>query len=252
MKLSKKLIVTAVGLALGGVSLATTSFDTNANVANAATSTTKTTTVKLRLNHNSYVYDKNGKRLKKYKGKSALIKKSQKLTIKGKIEPISSAKRYYFYGNDASGKITPYWLVYKKIKGDYYYSIGNKGYIKCINVKTVNGDDNRLIASQATVIVKPLIGNVAYAEDSSGHYTTKVLKKGQKLVINDTDILGDQLTYSYHIKGTKYWVSAQDLKANPRPSNTVTYKLRSYDQLIFLTNKKQFLELKRLKKLLFS
>lgn len=225
MKLSKKVIISAIGLALGGVSLATTSFDTNANVANAATSTTKTTTVKLRLNHNSYVYDKNGKRLKKYKGKSALIKKSKTVTFKGKIEPIKTIKRYYFYVVTDNGKhSTPYWLSYKKIKGSYYYSIGNKGYIKCINVSSING--NSLLSSQATVIVKPLLGKVAYAQDASGNRTTKTYKKGQKLTIDNTDILGDQLTYSYHIKGTDYWISAQDLESNPRPSNYVSPKLK--------------------------
>lgn len=227
MKLMKK-IIPVFKILLPITFLIMLGFNENLNKVDAATINVNSTKVKLRLNHNSYVYNKNGKRLKTYKGKKAFIKKSKTLTIKGKIEEISTAKRYYFYGENSKGKITPYWLVYKKIEGNYYYSIGNKGYIKCINVRSVNGTDNRLIASQATVTVKPLLGKVAYAEDSAGKSTTKTFKSGKKLIIDNTDILGNNTDYSYHIKGTNYWINARDLKANPRPSNTVTSKLNFY------------------------
>ncbi|TSO26734.1 SLAP domain-containing protein [Lactobacillus sp. LL6] len=225
MKLNKKIIIGATALTLGSLSVVAINTN-NSNYVSASTTSTKETTVKLRLNHNSYVYDKNGKRLKKYKGKKALIKKSQKLTVKGKIEPIQKAKRYYFYDNDVNNNIIPYWLAYTKIKGNYYYSIGNKGYIKCINVKSINGDDNRLISTEATVIIKPRIGKVAHTWNKLGKQTTKTYKSGQKLIIDDTNILPNQNTYSYRVKGTDYWVSAQDLKSYPRPSHTVTSHLQ--------------------------
>lgn len=224
MKNCKKVIIAIVSVVIN-IALAGSiaNFTNNSAIVHAATST-EYTTVKLRLNHNSYIYDKNGKRLKTYKGKKAIIKKSKTLSIKGKITPITKIKRYFFYvyvNYDPYWK--PYWLTYKKIKGNYYYSIGNKGYIKCVNVKSVNG--NTLQASQATVIVKPQIGKVAYAINSSGYIKSKTFKKGQKLVVDDTDIFLEGLGYSYHVKGTDYWINARDLKANPRPTNFITNKL---------------------------
>lgn len=224
MKKNKKIIGIIASIVISIFSIGISKFNNELEIVSAATSNSSTT-VKLRLNHNSYVYNKKGKRLKTYKGKKALIKKSKTLTIKGKIQPIKKIKRYFFYvyvNYDPYWK--PYWLSYKKIKGDYYYSIGNKGYIKCVNVKTVNG--NTLQASQAVVTVKPQIGKVAYARDNSGNtITAKTFKKGQKLVIDDTDIFKTGIGFSYHVKGTNYWIDARDLKANPRPMNFITNKL---------------------------
>lgn len=222
MKLNKKIVVVVVGILVGVTSVIFSGFS-NSNVVTAVSSSAVKTSVKLRLNHNAYIYDKNGKRLKKYKGKKALIKKSKTVTLKGTINPIYTAKRYYFYVR-TNNNSAPYWLTYKKIRGNYYYSIGSKGYIKCINVSKVNG--NTLIESQATVIVKPQIGKVAYAINSSGYIKSKTFKKGQKLVVDDTDIFLEGLGYSYHVKGTDYWINARDLKANPRPSNNVTSVLK--------------------------
>ena len=226
MKLNKKIIIGVTALALGSLSVVAINTN-NFNYVSASAASTKETTVKLRLNHNSYVYDKNGKRLKKYKGKKALIKKSQKLTIKGKIEPIQKAKRYYFYGKLENGNRPAYWLTYKKINNDYYYSIGNKGYIKCVNVKTI--DDYSLMSTEATVTIKPRIEKVAHTWNKLGEQTTKTYKSGQKLIIDDTNILPNQNTYSYRVKGTDYWVSAQDLKSYPRPSHMVTSRILRYN-----------------------
>ncbi|TSO25552.1 SLAP domain-containing protein [Lactobacillus sp. LL6] len=226
MKLNKKIIIGATALALGSLSVVAINTN-NSNYVSASAASTKETTVKLRLNHNSYVYDKNGKRLKKYKGKKALIKKSQKLTIKGKIEPIQKAKRYYFYGKLENGNRPAYWLTYKKINNDYYYSIGNKGYIKCVNVKTIDGYS--LMSTEATVTIKPRIEKVARTWNKLGEQTTKTYKSGQKLIINDTNILPNQNTYSYRVKGTDYWISAQDLKSYPRPSHMVTSRILRYN-----------------------
>ncbi|TSO26735.1 SLAP domain-containing protein [Lactobacillus sp. LL6] len=224
MKLNKNIIIGATALALGSLSVVAINTN-NSNYVSASAASTKETTVKLRLNHNSYIYDKNGKRLKKYKGKKALIKKSQELTIKGKIEPIQKIKRYYFYIVTDSGKhSTPYWMQYKKIKGDYYYNLGNGSYIKCINVKSING--NSIIPSQATVIVKPFLGKTTtYATDDTGKATNKVLRKNEKLIVDNTGVLGEVGGFSYHIKGTDYWVSSEDLKAKPR-TNYVSNKLK--------------------------
>lgn len=174
----------------------------------------------LTLNHNSYIYDKGGQRLKVHGRKLRALKKVKKLRIKSQINPINKIKRYYFYAptsNDDT-KFTPHWLPYKKIKGKYYYHIENNKYIKCINVSRIN---NYLVnASQATVIVKPLMSKTkAYAVDGKigAYIKSKTFKTGTRLVVDDWNILGDAGYFSYHIKGTKYWIDTTDLKANPRP-----------------------------------
>lgn len=42
--------------------------------------------------------------------------------------------------------------------------------------------------------------------NSSGKFTKKILKRGQKLVVDEADILNGSLYSSYHIKNTQYWI----------------------------------------------
>ncbi|MBP2058340.1 hypothetical protein J2Z60_001519 [Lactobacillus colini] len=220
MKLRKKILIAALSLSLGVIP----AFSPNLSKAASTSPTTiEQSSVKLKLNHNSYVYNNKGKRLKYYKGKKALLKKSTRLTIKGKVEPITKVKRYYTYYSDTNGNDHPGWLPYKKIKGNYYYKIGTNAYIKCINVSKINNEE--LQASQGTVIVKPFLEKEAHATDKNGYFINKTFKAGTKLVVDDRIMPQDGQFYYYHVKGTNYWIGAIDIKAYPRPNGLISNHL---------------------------
>ncbi|WP_172997059.1 SLAP domain-containing protein, partial [Lactobacillus helveticus] len=68
----------------------------------------KTTSNTIKLIHNAYVYDKNGKRLKKYEGKAKYTTIAKGVTV------------------NSNGT--------KTIDGVLYYSLGGGAYIKAANV----------------------------------------------------------------------------------------------------------------------
>lgn len=167
----------------------------------------------LTLNHNTYIYNARGKRIK------GILKKGKKITSSLNLKRTNTVKRYYLLerqdltNSNYLNKL--FYLPYKTIKKNQYYKIGKNRYIKCINIGKVNGED--LWTSQASVVVdKKIKGLTYYAQDKTGKATSKKLVPGQKLIIDDFDFLGKQAYFSYHIKGTKYWVYSTYLAKTPR------------------------------------
>ena len=97
-----------------------------ANKTTAKKKTTKKNTIK--LSHNAYVYDKNGKRLKTYMGSAKNTKIAKGITL------------------SFSSKVT--------INKKDYYSIGNNAFIKAANVGYVNGKKVTKSAPVATAKIK--------------------------------------------------------------------------------------------------
>ncbi|CCI84730.1 hypothetical protein FC52_GL001611 [Lactobacillus pasteurii DSM 23907 = CRBIP 24.76] len=218
---------------LMSVFLAAVLFVVTAEHASAAESDT----VKLYLNHNTYVYNNKGKRLY---GKGNYIKKNIVITAPGKLEKTNSVKRYYIMKRSDEGTVsnykTPtftylYWLPYTIIKNIEYYKTGPNRYIKCMNVKAIYTEalpspyshKARLLATnQETVITrdpKEINQKHIYALTKVANNRVEdaiILPKNKKLVVDDTVGFDNLIGTAYHIKNTNYYVKAFDVVRKPR------------------------------------
>lgn len=153
--------------------------------------------IDITLNHNSYVYNNKGVRIKGLK-----LSKGSSLKVKGNIEKINQNQnpKYYLISYNTQDWNQKYWLPYKVINGKAYYSIGNGKYIRVANVKTVYGDE--LLANSGYVTVK----KNTFIFDANANETKIKAKKGQKfkvdLLINLTPNMPSTLGY-YRIAGSK-------------------------------------------------
>ncbi|GAA2951055.1 SLAP domain-containing protein [Lactobacillus kefiranofaciens subsp. kefirgranum] len=109
----------------------------------------------VKLIHNAYVYDKNGKRIKKYNGKSKL-KKDTKIDVYG--TQIINDKKYYQLDE----------------KGTAFVKAGN------IDAKKVN---------------KTTLKHNAYIYDENGDTKKKTVKKGKTVTIIEARYIGTKLYY---------------------------------------------------------
>lgn len=156
------------------------------------------------LNHNAYIYNKKGKRIKNFHGQKKLLKNrifTRDVTDK-------EGKGKYCYTVDDQN----YTIPSKKIKGKTYFSTGDGGYIKAVNFSRVNG--SRIITTEPITV--KMMGDDNVVRLNGKKYTdTKIkLKNDQKLIVDrlvhikslDTE---DPALF-YHIKGTKNdWVMAE-------------------------------------------
>lgn len=111
--------------------------------------------IKVKLIHNSYVYDRNGKRIKKYNGKAKLTKGT---TVDS-------------YGTDT-------------INGKDYYQLNAEGtaFVKASNVDS---------SKSATITLK----KNAYVYDGNGDTEKKTVKKGKKVRATEARYIGTKLYY---------------------------------------------------------
>ena len=111
--------------------------------------------IKVKLIHNAYVYDQNGKRIKKYNGKTKLTKGTTVNT----------------YGTDT-------------INGKDYYQLNAAGtaFVKASNVDST---------SSVTITMK----KNAYIYDGNGNTKKKTVKKGKKVKATEARYIGTKLYY---------------------------------------------------------
>lgn len=119
---------------------------------------------KLNAMFNSYIYDKNGKRLKSYRGGSALVKKNTTVQIKGKA---------YTYN--------PH----------YYYNVGNGNYIRATDVAQVNGKGIMILNYNSAIYNK-----------NGKRIGKKILKKGMPVSYKGR-IQADPKAVFYYFKYNK-------------------------------------------------
>ncbi|CAM3181919.1 surface layer protein [Lactobacillus bombicola] len=185
MKKSKKLIVSLAAVALATVPVITTSL----NQAHAAQITDQTqnkiaTDGTLTLNHNTRIYNKKGQKLYSYQRSNGLLKKGATVSYVDKPQTIADPDtvRYSFHDDDWNW----FYLPYKTIKGQEYYSIGHGGYVKAANVEKINGND--LYTNQATGTIKALKYSRKPGQevilDSNGKQTKSYMKVGQKVTLD--------------------------------------------------------------------
>lgn len=166
MKLSHKFMMVSAA-ALIGVSPMISS--TQATIVQAANKTaakkkaSKKGTIK--LNHNAYVYDKNGKRLKTYMGSAKNTKIVKGITL------------------NYRSKVT--------INKKDYFDIGNGAFVKAANVGFVDGKKVDNTASTASGKLK----HNAYIYDAEGKTDKKKIKKGQTVSFDQELYIGKKLYY---------------------------------------------------------
>ena len=145
----------------------------------------------LKLNYNTYVYDKNGKRLKSYRGskKNTHLYKWHSVKYTGTLQPITNDSKQYYCLNDDN--YSQSWLPYQTIKGNQYYSIGAGGYVKAANVDQIDG--KKLYTNEATVKVA----------DKKLPNDVKKYEKNQKITVDGITTRFDDPMWQtlYHIKG---------------------------------------------------
>lgn len=95
----------------------------------------------LSVYRNSYVYDKNCKRLSTYQGSRAntLIRKGTAVNYVGKLNEMPNTDKNmpkFYYFNKAIQRLSykMLWPTYRTIKGKQYYNIGDGGYIKALTL----------------------------------------------------------------------------------------------------------------------
>ncbi|GFP00171.1 SLAP domain-containing protein [Lactobacillus helveticus] len=178
----------------------------------------------LSVYRNSYVYDKNGKRLKKYQGSKSntLIRKGTAANYVGKLNEMPNTdknlpKFYYFNTGIQRTADKIIWPSYRTVKGKQYYNIGNGGYIKASNIKFING--KLLYASEATITMgKSLHKNGKYlVHNSEGKLTNKriSLKEGQKITVDRMLMNGRSC---WRMKGTNDYLWGSEIKKFPLQS----------------------------------
>lgn len=131
-----------------------------------------------------YVYDKNGKRLKSYRGGKATVTRNQKIKYAGKLTETSR---------------------------ELYYYVVSGAYVKALNVSKINGQ--YVFTKQPTYVIPRAD---MYVLNKDLKETSKVVRAGSKVKIDqvliDTDYTDPQLYV--RIAGTKdqflYWTDAGD------------------------------------------
>lgn len=125
------------------------------------TTSKKTTSNTIKLIHNAYVYDKNGKRLKTYMGSAKYTTIAKGVTV------------------NSNGT--------KTIDGVLYYSLGGGAYIKAANVDGKAGN-----LDKPTIIT---LKKDAYIYNGEGKTKKKLVKKGKTVKTTEARYIGTKLYY---------------------------------------------------------
>lgn len=167
----------------------------------------------LQLNYNSFVYNKNGKRLSTYRGRKSntYVKKGTPLKYAASIESVDRNSKH-FYLLDDNG-YSQSWLPYKKIGNKYYYNIGAGGYINAANVDKI--DDKSLYTTETSIRVKGL--NEPFTV-GTGKDKTKIQNGKTYNVDRITGVTFDPTSLiKYRIAGTTdAFIDSDYVKTKPR------------------------------------
>ncbi|WEV71147.1 hypothetical protein OZY43_01535 [Lactobacillus sp. ESL0785] len=172
------------------------------------------TKTELQLNH-SRVYNKYGQKLWSYLGKSSLIT-AKSIKIAKQVASVTdpATKRYSFHDQNWDW----FYLPYKLIKGNVFYSIGHGGYIKAANVTKINGQE--LLANQAAIkLTKNMFDDkkadtILVYDADQGKKVARHFTPGQKVTV-DASVDGEDEGYQidegysimYRIKGSNQFLT---------------------------------------------
>ncbi|WEV36699.1 SLAP domain-containing protein [Lactobacillus sp. ESL0677] len=180
MKFNHKLMMVSAAVLLGASPIVSGVQATTVQAAKKS-STNKSASKKgtIQFSHNAYVYDKNGKRLKKYMGEAKYTKIAKGISV------------------NYSGK--------KRINGKLYYAIGNGAFVKAGNVGYVDG---KKVTTTSTSQVTATLKRNAYIYDASGKTNKKKIKKNTKVTVDQLIYIGSKLYYRISGQSNQFIKSA--------------------------------------------
>lgn len=158
----------------------------------------------MHLGYNSYVYDKNGKRVKTNK----TLLKGDLVSYRGKVSAATDKSTFYFFASKTSNKKQK--LVSYLIKGQEYYSIGKNRYIKALNVDAING--NVVYTTQPTYVTPR---SDIFILNKDLEPTNKIAYHNKKLKIEEAVVKGsgDLAQVFYKLMGKNEFINAGDLSS---------------------------------------
>ncbi len=158
----------------------------------------------LMMASNAYIYNKNGKRIKNFRGQKKLLKNH---IVERTVSDKEGKGKFYYTVND-----TNYTVPSRTIKGKVYFNLGGGGYVKAVNVNRANAQN---IYTTAPITVKMMGNDNVVRLYGKKYKDTKIkLKSDQKLIVDKLVHIKSLDTSDpalfYHIKGTKNdWVMAE-------------------------------------------
>ena len=177
----------------------------------------------LELNYNSYVYDKDGKRLTKFRGSKSNthLLKGTPVKYSGTVEKTDRDSKQYFLLDDDNYNQS--WLPYEKIGTKYYYNIGGGGYINAANVEKI--DNKPLYTAEATVTINaPMKFIVGYGKEKV------MVKPGQKVKVDRVSLIqyDPSTVVCFRLSGTKTGFFAKKIAKKQPRQKLLTYTFYDY------------------------
>ena len=177
----------------------------------------------LELNYNSYVYDKDGKRLTKFRGSKSNthLLKGTPVKYSGTVEKTDRDSKQYFLLDDDNYNQS--WLPYEKIGTKYYYNIGGGGYINAANVEKI--DNKPLYTAEATVTIDaPDKFIVGYGKEKV------MVKPGQKVKVDRVSLIqyDPSTVVCFRLSGTKTGFFAKKIAKKQPRQKLLTYTFYDY------------------------
>ena len=177
----------------------------------------------LELNYNSYVYDKDGKRLTKFRGRKSNthLLKGTPVKYSGTVEKTDRDSKQYFLLDDDNYNQS--WLPYEKIGTKYYYNIGDGGYINAANVERI--DNKPLYTAEATVTIDaPDKFIVGYGKEKV------MVKPGQKVKVDRVSLIqyDPSTVVCFRLSGTKTGFFAKKIAKKQPRQKLLTYTFYDY------------------------
>lgn len=177
----------------------------------------------LELNYNSYVYDKDGKRLTKFRGSKSNthLLKGTPVKYSGTVEKTDRDSKQYFLLDDDNYNQS--WLPYEKIGTKYYYNIGGGGYINAANIEKI--DNKPLYTAEATVTIDaPMKFVVGYGKEKV------MVKPGQKVKVDRVSLIqyDPSTVVCFRLSGTKTGFFAKKIAKKQPRQKLLTYTFYDY------------------------
>lgn len=152
---------------------------------------------------NSYVYNGHGKRQRQK------IRAGQLVPFRGPVQKRSN--QYYFLVSHGQEQTVQSLRNYR-IKGNYYFKIGQGKYIKANNINAVNG--NTLYTKGP---IKAKVVADAYVYDRNFQKVSQLFKKGSTIKVDQLirTGMGDFEESYYHVKNSPYYLDSGLLETDP-------------------------------------
>lgn len=197
---------------------------------NVAVLNNKTT---LSLNHNSYVYDKKGKRIVHFNHdkQKTVLRYEIPINIPGKLKKVTSQNPFYYVIKTNE----KYYLPAKKIKGKYFYSIGHGGYLRAYNVAKIDDNFNYPKYISVPLVKRDGITDSFPLFDKNQKLIKKRYPVSPKVKVNS--VINEADRFYFRIQGTENFIPGDYIKGTYKQMVT-NYALRLpyYTALINLKN----------------